>query len=170
MNTMSTTATKNAPDVASGVLTGVRVVVTHDKEQAKDQAELFGALGAEVFYYPCIEILPYDQDGELDALHLDHYPGFTEAEVERLATAVAARHGVDELLVIHRAGEVAPREPIVLVAAMSPHRRAAFDAVSELMDYLKTDAPFWKREVRGETSRWIEPTDLDRSRRNAFGE
>lgn len=110
------------------------------------------------------------EDGELDALHLDHYPGFTEAEVERLATAVAARHGVDELLVIHRAGEVAPREPIVLVAAMSPHRRAAFDAVSELMDYLKTDAPFWKREVRGETSRWIEPTDLDRSRRNALGE
>lgn len=67
MSTIRPDSTKTAPDASSGVLTGVRVVVTHDKEQAKDQGELFGALGAEVFYYPCIEILPYDQDGELDA-------------------------------------------------------------------------------------------------------
>lgn len=106
----------------------------------------------------------------VESLHLDHYPGFTEREIARLAAAVAQRHELIDLLVIHRTGPVAPHEPIVLVAAMSGHRAAAFAAVAELMDYLKTDAPFWKREVSDGQSRWIEPTDADRARRSLRGD
>lgn len=98
-------------------------------------------------------------------LELEHYPGFTEAEINRLATATGQKHGVSDLLVIHRAGAVAAGEPIVLVAAMSAHRAAAFAAVEELMDYLKTDAPFWKRETGPDGAHWIEPTAEDRIRR-----
>ena len=111
-----------------------------------------------------------DGSGQIESLHLDHYPGFTESEIARLAETIARRHGLIDVLVIHRAGGVAPREPIVLVAAISAHRAAAFAAVAELMDYLKTDAPFWKREVSDGQSRWIEPTDVDRARRAARGE
>ncbi len=108
--------------------------------------------------------------GSVECLYLDHYPGFTEAEIGRLAATMAERHHLDDLLVIHRAGAVAPGEPIVLVAALAAHRAEAFAAVEALMDYLKTDAPFWKREMREGQSRWIEPTETDRARRAARGE
>lgn len=124
-----------------------------------------GALSSFVGY--CRGGSPSDA---VEALYLDHYPGFTEAEITRLATATAERHKLIDLLVIHRAGEVAPRDPIVLVAALSAHRAEAFAAVAELMDYLKTDAPFWKREIGGGQSRWIEPTETDRARRAARGD
>mgnify|MGYP001593678726 FL=1 len=103
--------------------------------------------------------------GAVTQLELEHYPGFTEAEISRLATATGKKHDVKDLLVIHRAGAIAAGEPIVLVAAMSAHRAAAFAAVEELMDYLKTDAPFWKRETGPDGTHWIEPTAEDRIRR-----
>lgn len=105
------------------------------------------------------------QDGDVTRLDLEHYPGFTEKEISRLAQRVAARRALAGLLVIHRFGTVLPGEPIVLVAALSAHRAAAFAAVEELMDYLKTDAPFWKREIGPDGARWIEPTAEDRRRR-----
>lgn len=105
------------------------------------------------------------QHGEVTRLELEHYPGFTEAEISRLSRLVAAKHRVPSILVIHRVGTMAPGEPIVLVAALSAHRAAAFAAVEELMDYLKTDAPFWKRETGPRGARWIEPTAEDRRRR-----
>jgi molybdopterin synthase catalytic subunit len=103
--------------------------------------------------------------GAVTQLELEHYPGFTEAEISRLATATGKKHDVKDLLVIHRAGAIAAGEPIVLVAAMSAHRSATFAAVEELMDYLKTDAPFWKRETGPDGAHWIEPTAEDRIRR-----
>ena len=103
--------------------------------------------------------------GRVEHLELDHYPGFTEGEVARLAAQAAKRHGLAALLVIHRVGIIPNRDPIVLVAAQSQHRAEAFAAVAEMMDYLKTDAPFWKREVGPEHSRWIEPTAADYARR-----
>ena len=103
--------------------------------------------------------------GRVDHLELDHYPRFTEAEVARLAATAAQRHDLIDLLVIHRVGAVAAGEPIVLVAALSTHRAAAFAAVRELMDYLKTDAPLWKREIGPDGARWIEPTAADFARR-----
>ena len=105
------------------------------------------------------------KNGEVTLLELEHYPGFTETEIERLARLTAAKHNISDLLVIHRFGAIAPGEPIVLVAALSAHRAAAFAAVEELMDYLKTDAPFWKRETGPDGACWIEPTAEDRRRR-----
>ena len=104
-------------------------------------------------------------EGAVETLELQHYPGFTEKEVERLARDVAGRLALDDLLVIHRVGAVGARQAIVLVAAMSAHRAVAFAAVAEMMDYLKTDAPFWKREAGPAGARWIEPTAADYARR-----
>lgn len=103
--------------------------------------------------------------GAVEEIVLDHYPGFTEKEIERLSRAVAERYELIDLLVIHRIGAVPAGEPIVLVAALSSHRAAAFAAVSEMMDYLKTDAPFWKREQGPDGARWIDPTAADYARR-----
>lgn len=103
--------------------------------------------------------------GTVKHLELDHYPGFTEGEVARLARQVAKRHRLDAMLVIHRVGVIPARDPIVLVAAQSQHRTEAFAAVTEMMDYLKTDAPFWKREAGPDEARWIEPTAADYARR-----
>jgi molybdopterin synthase catalytic subunit len=109
-------------------------------------------------------------NGPVTGLELDHYPGFTETEIQRLAEHVAERHAVGDLLAFHRVGTIPAGDAIVLVAALSAHRAAAFAAVSELMDYLKTDAPLWKREIGPEGPRWIEPTEADRARRKAHGE
>jgi molybdopterin synthase catalytic subunit len=98
-------------------------------------------------------------------LFLDHYPGFTEKEIARIAGDIARRCDCPDLLVIHRAGAVAPGEAIVLVAALSKHRANAFEAVRLLMDYLKTDAPFWKKEIGPDGIRWVEPRAEDVARR-----
>ena len=82
----------------------------------------------------------------------------------------AARFDVSDLLVVHRCGDVAAGEAIVFVAASSPHRRAAFLAADYLMDRLKTDAAFWKREDGVDGSRWIEPTGQDQADRKRWSE
>jgi molybdopterin synthase catalytic subunit len=105
--------------------------------------------------------------GPIDGLELEHYSGFTDQEIARAADTIMAHHDLLDLLVIHRSGRIAPGEPIVLVAALSPHRASAFAAVEQLMDYLKTDAPFWKKEIRADGPHWIEPTPEDRRRRGA---
>lgn len=105
----------------------------------------------------------------VSAIELQHYPGFTEAEIERIAGNVIATHDLIDLLVIHRVGKIAPGEAIVLAAALSIHRAEAFAAVEQIMDYLKTDAPFWKREWRGDGPHWIEPSADDHARRARYG-
>jgi molybdopterin synthase catalytic subunit len=99
------------------------------------------------------------------ALHIDHYPGFTEQQITRLAQDVALRFDCPDILVVHRVGDIAPGEAIVLVAALSRHRGNAFDAVRVLMDFLKTDAPLWKMETGADGVRWIEPRAEDKARR-----
>ena len=106
-------------------------------------------------------------DEAVIALHLEEYPQFTAREINRIARAVSAKYALERLLVVHRVGVLAPGEPIVLVAAASAHRMHAFAAVEAMMDYLKTDAPFWKRERRASGSVWIEPSEEDRRRRAA---
>ncbi|HET7083167.1 MAG TPA: molybdenum cofactor biosynthesis protein MoaE [Rhizomicrobium sp.] len=98
-------------------------------------------------------------------LRIDHYPGFTENEITRLAEETVRRFDCPDLLVIHRVGVIRPGEAIVLVAALSIHRASAFDAVKVLMDYLKTDAPLWKKETGPDGARWIEPRPEDHKRR-----
>jgi molybdopterin synthase catalytic subunit len=104
-------------------------------------------------------------DVAVETLRIDHYPGFTEKEIARLAGETAKRFDCPDLLVVHRVGVIRPGEAIVLVAALSIHRTNAFKAVETLMDYLKTDAPLWKKESGPQGARWIEPRAEDHARR-----
>ena len=104
-----------------------------------------------------------NEGGELAMLELEFYPGMAEAEITRIALEAASRWPVTGLTAIHRAGIIKPGENIVLVIAASPHRQAAFEAASFLMDFLKTDAPFWKKEHRtdGRADEWVSAKEAD---------
>ena len=104
-----------------------------------------------------------DEGGRLAALELEHYPGMAEAEIDRIAEQAEGRWPLLGLTVIHRFGRISPGEEIVLVLAASAHRQAAFEAASFLMDYLKTQAPFWKREhlKDGTAGAWVEAKEAD---------
>ena len=104
-----------------------------------------------------------DEGGRLAALELEHYPGMAEAEIARIAAQAQSRWPLLGLTVIHRVGKIRPGEEIVLVLAASAHRRAAFEAAEFLMDYLKTRAPFWKREhlKDGTVGGWVEAKSQD---------
>ena len=104
-----------------------------------------------------------DEDGRLAALELEHYPGMAEAEIARIAAEAQRRWPLLGLTIIHRVGKIRPGEEIVLVLAASAHRRAAFEAAEFLMDYLKTRAPFWKREhlKDGTVGGWVEAKAQD---------
>lgn len=94
-------------------------------------------------------------------LELEAYPGFTEAEIGKIAEQARARFALDDLMIRHRVGKIAPGEPIVFVATAAKHRRAAFEACDFLVDYLKSRAPFWKKEHGLAGARWIEPRAED---------
>jgi molybdopterin synthase catalytic subunit len=104
-----------------------------------------------------------DEGGRLAALELEHYPGMAEAEIGRIAAQAQERWPLLGLTIIHRFGRILPGDQIVLVLAASSHRQAAFEAADFLMDYLKTRAPFWKREHRkdGTAGGWVEARDAD---------
>jgi len=106
-----------------------------------------------------------DEGGRLAALELEHYPGMAEEEIGRIAEEAKRRWPITGLCVVHRHGLVRPGEPIVLVATASAHRAAAFEASAFLMDFLKTRAPFWKREhgADGNIGGWVAATDADDS-------
>ncbi|PWG01741.1 molybdenum cofactor biosynthesis protein MoaE [Sphingosinicella humi] len=114
---------------------------------------------------------PTGRDGEpVIGLHLDHYPGMTEASLAEIAADALKRFEVSDVAVVHRCGHVSPGDPIVFAAAAAPHRRSAFLAADYLMDRLKTDAVFWKREDGVDGSRWIEPTEGDHTDRDRWRE
>ena len=100
-------------------------------------------------------------DDGVGTLELEHYPGATEAALTRLAEEATARWALGAATIVHRVGPMAPGERIVFVAAAAPHRAAALEACAYLIDRLKTDAPFWKRETRGGEARWVEARDSD---------
>ncbi|SSC68192.1 molybdenum cofactor biosynthesis protein MoaE [Ciceribacter selenitireducens] len=104
-----------------------------------------------------------DEAGTLSALELEHYPGMAEAEIRRIGEEAIARFGLIGLTAIHRFGKIAPGGQIVLVIATAPHRQAAFDGASFMMDYLKTSAPFWKKEhlTDSTTGDWVSAKDAD---------
>lgn len=104
-----------------------------------------------------------DENGTLTALELEHYPGMAEAEIRRIALEAVERWPLIGLTAVHRYGRIGPGENIVLVVAASAHRQAAFEAASFLMDYLKSRAPFWKKEHRadGTEGGWVEAKDSD---------
>jgi molybdopterin synthase catalytic subunit len=104
-----------------------------------------------------------DSEGsdKIAALTLEHYPGMAEAEIARHADQAVSRWPLTGLTVIHRVGRIAPGENIVLVLTASRHRQAAFQAAEFLMDYLKANAPFWKREESAGGTSWVEARDHD---------
>lgn len=104
-----------------------------------------------------------DEGGRLDALELEHYPGMAETQIAKACQEAADRWPLQGLSAIHRFGKIAPGEQIVLVLAVSPHRQAAFDGANFVMDYLKTAAPFWKKEHGrdGQTGDWVSAKDAD---------
>jgi molybdopterin synthase catalytic subunit len=97
----------------------------------------------------------------LTSLTLEHYPGMTEAQITRMAQEAASRWALTGITVIHRVGTLVPGEAIMLVAAASAHRAEAFAACEFLMDYLKTQAPFWKEETRDDGKSWVEQRASD---------
>ena len=103
-----------------------------------------------------------DENGKpIAALTLEHYPGMAEAEIMRHAETAMSRWPLKGLTVIHRFGRIAPGENIVLVVTSSQHRHAAFQAAEFLMDYLKANAPFWKREESAERTAWVDARHHD---------
>ncbi len=104
-----------------------------------------------------------DEAGTLAALELEHYPGMAEDEMERISAEAESRWPLLGLTIIHRTGKILPGEPIVLVICASAHRQAAFSSAEFLMDFLKSRAPFWKKEHRadGAPGAWVEAKDKD---------
>lgn len=98
---------------------------------------------------------------DVQALELEHYPGMTEQAIEAMIDAAVGRFGLRAARVVHRVGRLAAGENIVFVGVAAPHRRAAFEGCEFLMDYLKTQAPFWKKETTPEGSRWVDARAAD---------
>jgi molybdopterin synthase catalytic subunit len=108
-------------------------------------------------------------DGErVAAMTLEHYPGMTERALEDIVAQAKRRWDVIDILVIHRVGELKPLDQIVLVAVTGAHRGEAFAACEFVMDYLKTEAPFWKKETTRDGTRWVEARESDDAARERW--
>ena len=97
----------------------------------------------------------------ISLMTLEHYPGMTEKELERIEAEANERWPLQASLIVHRYGPMKPGENIVLVVTASPHRQAAFEAAQFLMDFLKTDAPFWKKEAGPDGGDWVDARESD---------
>ena len=116
-------------------------------------------MGAIVTFTGIVRNLPGDP---LTAMEIEHYPGMTEASLTEFAKEAHARFSLGDVLVIHRYGRLAPGEMIMMVATAAPHRKDAFEAAEFLMDFLKSRAPFWKREITAQgAAAWVEAKDQD---------
>jgi len=116
--------------------------------------------GAVVTFTGLVRSLP---DDPIEALTLECYPALAEKQVSQLVETALARFGLIEASVIHRHGRLLPGEPIVQVMTLAAHRQAAFEGAQFLMDYLKTQAPFWKKEATAHGERWVEAKAQDDS-------
>jgi len=109
-------------------------------------------MGAVVTFTGIVRDRP---EGGLRAMEIEHYPGMTEKAIAGIADEAATRWKTGDILVIHRFGRLAPGEMIMMVATAAPHRADAFQAAEFMMDYLKSRAPFWKKEVAADDSEWV---------------
>ncbi len=104
-----------------------------------------------------------DEGGSLSAMEIEHYPGMTEKALENIRTEAVGRWSLTDAMVIHRYGPLKPGEQIMMVATAARHRKDAFEAAEYLMDYLKSRAPFWKKEFGADGETWVAPKDDDES-------
>jgi len=114
-------------------------------------------VGAQVSFTGVVR----DDSGNLRHMTIEHYPGMTEKAIAAIEAEAVRRWGLKDSLVIHRYGQLAPGEQIMMVATAAPHRADAFAAAEFLMDYLKSRAPFWKQEVTGDGAAWVAAKDAD---------
>lgn len=130
-----------------------------DLESEINHLKQFGDIGAITSFVG----LCRDEAGTLSALELEHYPGMAEQQISDICRSAANRFNLLAITVIHRYGRIKPKENIVLVLAASTHRQASFDGANFVMDYLKTDAPFWKKEqlIDGSEGEWVTAQDKD---------
>ncbi len=115
-------------------------------------------MGAIVTFTGIVRDLP---DDPLQAMEIEHYPGMTEAALRQMAETAIERFSLGDALVIHRYGRLTPGEMIMMVATAARHRKDAFEAAEFLMDYLKSRAPFWKREITDKGAEWVASKDED---------
>ena len=115
-------------------------------------------MGAIVTFTGIVRDLPGDP---LEAMEIEHYPGMTEAALTEITTQASERFNLGDVLVIHRHGRLVPGEMIMMVATAARHRKDAFDGAEFLMDYLKSRAPFWKRETTAKGADWVAAKDAD---------
>lgn len=107
------------------------------------------------------QVRDINDGSSVSAMHLEHYPGMTEKSLEAITQQAKLRWDIVEVLVIHRVGDLNPSDQIVMVAVSSAHRKEAFMACEFVMDYLKTEAPFWKKEQTTAGARWVEAKATD---------
>ena len=143
------------------------VVTTEDIDVGAELAALEAGAGAVASF---VGVVRGEADGRrLTSLILEHYPAMTEASLAEIAKTAANRWQLTGCTIIHRVGELTPGDRIVLAAAASAHRADALAATAFLIDWLKTDAPFWKRENFADgTSHWVSARDEDQAARNRW--
>ncbi len=132
-------------------------VQREDFDLGAETAALEAGAGAVVTFTGIV------RGGDVSAMTLEHYPGMTEAALAEIEAEARTRWPLSGATIIHRVGRLLPGERIMMVAAASAHRQAAFEAAEFLMDYLKTRAPFWKKEETGAGARWVDARETDES-------
>lgn len=138
----------------------MRVKVQEAPFDVADEMRGFGAPGTGAIV-TFTGVVRNSDSGNLTAMEIEHYPGMTEAALAQIATRAQERWQLGDVLVIHRHGRLIPGEQIMMVATASRHRKAAFEAADFLMDYLKSRAPFWKKEITADGAEWVDARDED---------
>ena len=122
-------------------------------------------VGAVASFIGLVRDMPQNR---LQKMTLEHYPGMTEKSLGKIAETAQQRWKILDVAIIHRVGELKPADQIVLVSVVSAHRKAAFAACEFIMDYLKTDAPFWKKETNEQGENWVEAKASDNQARGKW--
>lgn len=140
----------------------MRVIVQEDPFDLGAEVERFATgrhdIGAVVTFTGIVRDIA---TGDLEAMEIEHYPGMTERALSRIADEARVRWSLGDVLVIHRYGRMMPGDRIMMVATAAPHRKDAFAAADFLMDYLKSRAPFWKKEFARDGASWVAAKEDD---------
>ncbi len=138
------------------------VRVQHEPfDPGREAADFSAGLGASAGAIVTFQGLVRDDGGRLSAMEIEHYPGMTERALAAIETEAVARWNLGGALIIHRYGRLVPGEVIMMVATAARHRAEAFAAAEFLMDYLKSRAPFWKKEFLADGAEWVAARDAD---------
>jgi molybdopterin synthase catalytic subunit len=160
-----------ADEAVPGATTSARVRVQSADFSLNDEVERLrladAGVGAVVSFVGCVRDMGSGRS--VSAMELEHYPGMTERSIEAMVDAAHARFDIRGAVVVHRVGRLLPTDQIVLVAVASAHRGQAFSACEFLMDYLKTEAPFWKKEETPEGSVWVDARSSDDAALSRWG-